>query len=77
MSWLNWYWPVALAVVALIIFGVPETLAIKFGGETFSAFMAKTAMSGPWGRIWTMLWGLLIGALTVHFLGWCVSCTGG
>jgi len=74
MTWLNWYWPIALVFIALVLFAIPETLAIKYGGETFSAFMSKMARNGPIGRIWVMAWGILVGGLSVHFLGWCVSC---
>lgn len=73
MRWLNWYWPVALVFLALIMFAVPETLAIRYGGETFSAFMAKVNNSGPIGRLWLIAWGILIGGLCVHFNGWCVA----
>lgn len=76
MTWLHWYWPAALALIAIVIFGAPEAIALRYGGETFSAFMAKTAKNGPIGRLWIMAWGLLIGGLAIHFLGWCVSCTG-
>ena len=77
MTWLNWYWPFALLIfVPLIVVGVPEYIALRFGGETFSCFMANAANNKTFGKMWIMLWGLLIGGLTVHFLGWCVSCTG-
>ena len=77
VGWLHWYWPVALTIIALVIFAIPETVAIKYGGETFSAFMAKMAQNGPIGRLWTFAWGGLVIGLAIHFLGWCVSCTGG
>lgn len=76
MAWLWYYWPLALAFIALGLFAVPEYLAIKYGGPTFSLFMATMAKKGAFGRIWIALWFLMIGGLTVHFLGWCVSCTG-
>jgi hypothetical protein len=77
MNWLWVYWPAALTFIAIVLFGVPEYLALKHGGPTFSRFMAKMANAGPIGKIWVMAWGLLIGGLTVHFLGWCVACQGG
>jgi hypothetical protein len=82
MNWIasatmHGYWPLALAFIALILFAIPEWAAIKFGGQTFSAFMAKTANAGPFGKIWTGFWFMMFGGLAVHFLGWCVSCTGG
>lgn len=79
MTWLNYYWPVTLLfLLPVIYFGVPELLAIKYGGETFSAFMRKMSDVPFWGKLWCMAWGLLIGGLFVHFNGWCVGCpTGG
>lgn len=76
MTWLWWYWPIALAFVAFVLFGIPEFAAIRYGGPTFSKFMATVANSGPIGKIWVLAWGVLFGGLAVHFLGWCVSCTG-
>lgn len=72
MTWLNYYWPVALAFIAFGLFAIPEYAAIKYGGETFSRFMANLANSGPIGKIWVLAWGILIGGLAVHFLGWCI-----
>lgn len=72
MSWLWWYWPLALAFIALVLFGIPEALAIKYGGPTFSRFMATVAATPFWGRVWAFLWGGLIFGLFVHFNGWCV-----
>jgi hypothetical protein len=72
--WLWWYWPVALAFLALVMFAIPEFLAIKQGkGATFSEFMAYMARQSKFGVIWTFLWGALIGGLLVHFSGWCVG----
>lgn len=77
MTWLWIYWPFALAFIALVLFAIPEWAALRFGGPTFSLFMATVANAGAWGKIWTLLWGLLIGALAVHFLGWCMAeCNG-
>lgn len=77
MNWLWIYWPAALAFIAVILFAIPEWAAIRWGGPTFSKFMATVANSGPGGKLWVLAWGMLIGGLAVHFLGWCVSCTGG
>jgi len=71
VSWLWWYWPLALAFMAIILFAIPEFIAIKFGGPTFSRFMA-TVRASPFGPIWCALWGILIGGLIVHFSTWCM-----
>lgn len=72
MNWLWWYWPAALAFIAFVLFGIPEWAAIRYGGPTFSRFMATIANAGPWGKVWCFLWGLLVGGLVIHFNGWCV-----
>ena len=77
MKWLWDYWPLALAFIALILFGIPEWAAIHYGGPTFSRFMRTVADSGPWGKIWTFAWGGLTIGLLVHFSGWCVPPCGG
>jgi uncharacterized integral membrane protein len=64
-EWLWIYWPAALLFIALILFAVPEFIAIKDGGPTFSLFM--WTMSKDW-PLWTFLWGVLVGGLAVHFL---------
>lgn len=76
MTWLNYYWPFALAFLAFVMFGIPEWAAIRFGGETFSRFMANVANAGPIGKLWVLAWGMLIGGLAVHFDGWCVGVQG-
>lgn len=77
MTWLWYYWPMALAFIALVLFAVPEWAALRFGGPTFSRFMATVANAGAFGKIWTLLWGIMIGGLAVHFLGWCMyACDG-
>lgn len=77
MTWLWWYWPAALAFIAFVLFGIPEWAAIHYGGPTFSRVMATIANSGALGKLWVLAWGILIGALAVHFLGWCmVTCDG-
>jgi hypothetical protein len=73
MMWLWAYWPLALAFIAFILFGIPEWCAIRYHGPTFSKFMATLADAGPIGKIWVMAWGALIGGLTVHFLNWCAT----
>jgi len=77
MTWLWWYWPAALLFIAFVLFGVPEYAAIRYGGPTFSRFMATVANSGAFGKVWVLLWGMLIGGLAVHFLGWCMSVCNG
>ena len=83
MNWLaaltsHGYWLAALALIALVLFGIPEFAAIRYGGTTFSHYMASVANAGAWGKMWVLLWGMLIGALAVHFLGWCMyQCPGG
>ena len=72
MTWLWWYWPLALAFIAFILFGIPEWSAIRHGGPTFSRFMYRLGAS-PWGKVWVFLWGLLIGGLLIHFNGPCVG----
>ena len=72
-GWLNWYWPLGLLIVAAIMFGLPEFLALHFGGETFSRFMSRANNNGPFGRLWLIAWGILVGGLCVHFTGWCVA----
>ena len=71
MNWLAWYWPAALATIAFLIFAVPEAIALKTGGETFSRFMA-TVRASAFGPIWVWLWGVLCGGLVVHFSQWCM-----
>ena len=73
MNWLWIYWPVALVFIALVLFAIPEYLAIKNRGPTFSAFMAHMARNTKFGPLWSLLWGVLIGGLAVHFAGWCVG----
>lgn len=78
MAWLatiteHGYWAFALAFLAFILFGIPEYAAIRYGGKTFSNFMATIANSGTWGKVWVLLWGMLIGGLAIHFLGWCMQ----
>ena len=76
-EFLSWYWPLALTFIAFVMFGIPEFCAIKYGGPTFSRFMATVANSGSFGKIWVLLWGMLLGGLSVHFLGWAmVMCDG-
>lgn len=76
-SWLPYYWPFALLIVLpLFLFGIPEDIALKYGGETFSRFMANMANAGPIGKLWVLAWGMLIGGLAVHFDGWCVGIQG-
>jgi hypothetical protein len=72
MTWLWFYWPFALAFIALVLFPIPEYLAIRHGGPTFSEFMAHMARETKFGVVWTFAWGALIGGLVVHFGGWCV-----
>jgi hypothetical protein len=69
----EWYWIVALAFVALIVFGIPEFLALRYGGATLSRFMVNTSRRPFWGRLWLFAWGVLIGALFVHWNGWCME----
>lgn len=77
MNWLWLYWPGALAFIFFVLFGIPEWAAIHYGGPTFSRFMATVANAGAFGKIWVLLWGLLLGGLSVHFLGWCMAdCNG-
>ncbi len=64
------YWPAALAFIAFVLFGIPEWAAIRYGGPTFSTFMATLANAGPLGKIWVFAWGCLVGGLVVHFAGW-------
>jgi hypothetical protein len=75
MAWLWWYWPLALVFIAFGLFAVPEWMALHFGGPTFSRFMA-TASNSHWGKVWVFVWGLLIGALLIHFNGPCVNLVG-
>ena len=72
-GWLWWYWPFALAFIALVLFAIPEAIALKVGGPTFSEFMATVAYDGSFGKLWIFLWGFLIGALVVHFVGWAAT----
>lgn len=77
MNFLWWYWPLALTFIAFVMFGIPEFCAFKYGGPTFSRFMATLANAGGIGKLWVLAWGLLIGALASHFLGWCMyTCDG-
>lgn len=64
-AWLWVYWPAALIFIALVLFAVPEFVAIKDGGPTFSLFMWTLAQKWP---LWTFFWGMLVGGLAVHFL---------
>jgi hypothetical protein len=69
-KFLWFYWPAALVFIALVLFAIPEYLALHSGGPTFSEFMATIAWSGPLGLLWIFAWGMLVGGLAVHFLGW-------
>jgi hypothetical protein len=71
MNWLWLYWPLALGFVAVLMFALPEALAIRYGGPTFSRFMA-TVRDRPFGPVWIWLWGVLCGGLVVHFSSWCM-----
>lgn len=71
--WLWFYWPAALAFIALVLFAPAEWYALHRGGPTFSAFMATMAYHGPIGLMWVFSWGMLIGGLVVHFFGWCAT----
>lgn len=66
-GWLWWYWPFALAFIALVLFAIPEFIAFEkpSAGPTFSAFMWYMHTKWP---LWTFLWGMLVGGLAVHFL---------
>ena len=64
-EWLWIYWPAALLFTALVLFAVPEYIALSHGGPTFSLFMWTMAERFP---LWTFLWGMLVGGLAVHFL---------
>lgn len=68
-----WYWPFALAFLALVMFAIPEFIALKSKDEktrpTFSFFMWTLSQRWP---LWTFIWGMLVGGLAVHFLWhWC------
>jgi len=77
MSWLWYYWPLALGLIAFVLFGIPEWAALQYGGPTFSCFMATVANAGALGKLWVLAWGMLIGGLAVHFLGWCMRMCNG
>jgi hypothetical protein len=64
-QWLWWYWPFALVFIALILFAIPEYIAVSDGGPTFSLFMWTMHTKYP---LWTLAWGMLIGGLSVHLL---------
>lgn len=63
MHWLWYYWPAWLFCIALT-FAIPEFLAFKYGGPTFSFFMWTTTIKWP---LWGWIWGALMGGLAVHF----------
>lgn len=73
MNWLWFYWPFALAFIAIVLFAIPEYLAIKHQGPTFSRFMAYMARESKFSVIWNFLWGALVGGLLVHISGWCMG----
>jgi hypothetical protein len=79
MNWLWIYWGAMLFVVLpFFLFGIPEFIAFKYGGPTFSRFMATIGnTSGAFGRIWYFLWGGLVFGLLVHFSGWCMTTCNG
>ena len=66
-QWLWGYWSFALAFIALVLFAIPEYIAIVYpdNGPTFSMFMWTLAQKWP---LWTFLWGMLVGGLAVHLL---------
>ena len=64
-KWLWWYWPFALAFIALGLFAIPEYVAIQGHGPTFSLFMWTMQEKFP---LWGYAWGNLTGGLAVHFL---------
>lgn len=63
-EWLWFYWPLALVGI-VILFAIPEALALSKGGPTFSFFMWTVGQKWP---PWIFLWGMLVGGLVVHFL---------
>ena len=65
VHWLWWYWPFALAFILLVLFAIPEYIAVENNGPTFSLFMWTMSVKYP---IYTFLWGCLVGGLTVHLL---------
>lgn len=74
-EWLWYYWPGALATIAFFAFAIPEAIALKKGGPTFSYFMA-TVRASTFGPIWIWAWGVLCGGLVVHFSKWCMYYVG-
>lgn len=67
------YWVFALVFLALVLFAIPEYLAIKHKGKTFSEFMAYMGRTSKFAPLWCLIWGMLIGGLAVHFSGWCIG----
>ena len=67
------YWAFALVFAALVLFAIPEYVALKHRGATFSRFMAYMGRDTQFGMIWTFMWGMLVGGLLVHFSGWCIG----
>ena len=59
------YWTFALAFIALVLFAIPEYIALTHGGVSFSLYMYTIGSSFP---LWIFAWGLLVGGLAVHFL---------
>lgn len=64
-KWLWWYWPGALAFILIVLFAIPEYIAITSGGPTFSYFMFIMGQHFP---LWIFVWGMIVGGLAVHFL---------
>ena len=68
-----WYWPLALAFLAIVLFAIPEYIALRKKDDkttpTFSFWMYTMGRKWP---LWIFIWGVLVGGLAVHFLWhWC------
>lgn len=68
MKWITdhlWlFWSIWLGLCGIGYFAIFETIAIVNHGETFSRFFVRSCMDWPPLGV---LWGVLFGALTVHF----------
>ena len=62
-DWMAWYWP-AMLVSWILMFAIPEAIALLHGGMTLSEWVWRATKAWP---PLPFVGGLLAGGLAVHF----------